>query len=246
MTGRILTFIVSCYFWFTLFFISGIMFPFSFLIWLFTALFDRHLRAVHWFTCFWSTVILGINPYWKVHMSGKEKIDRRTTYVMMSNHQSGADILVLFKLFIRFKWVAKRELFKLPFIGWNMSLNRYISIERTRGRSKLAMMDRAAAAIRSGESVMIFPEGTRTRDGRLQPFKSGAFRLALDTGSPILPIVIKGTFHAIKKGGFSIHKNYGIEAVVLDPIPFETFRELEPKVIAARVYELVLAELERQ
>ncbi len=105
------------------------------------------------------------------------------------------------------------------------------------------MMDQTAAAIQKGNSVMIFPEGTRTRDGNLQPFRSGAFRLALETQTPILPIAIKGTFLAIRKGGFLIHKNYDLMAVVLDPIPFETFRDLEKGKIAIRVRETILEEL---
>jgi 1-acyl-sn-glycerol-3-phosphate acyltransferase len=138
--------------------------------------------------------------------------------------------------------VAKKELFYVPFIGWNMSLNRYISLERSRSKSKRMMMDKAVAVIRKGNSVMIFPEGTRTKDGNLQPFKSGAFRLALETGSPLLPIAIKGTFYAIKKGGFIIHKNHDLEAVLLDPIPFETIRDMEPREIALKVHDLIMKE----
>lgn len=246
MTGRLITFIVSCYFYFSLFFFSGVLFPVAFLIWLFSLPFDPQLRAAHWFTCLWSAFILGINTYWKVRVQGREKIVRGQTYVMMSNHQSAADILVLFKLFVPFKWVAKKELFRVPFIGWNMSLNRYIALERSRGRSKLAMMDRAAEAIRAGNSVMIFPEGTRTRDGHLQPFKSGGFRLALETRTPILPIAISGTFDAIRKGGFYVHRNDRMKAVVLDPIPYASFRDLDTGRIAARVHDLIRAELERE
>ncbi|HTX89499.1 MAG TPA: lysophospholipid acyltransferase family protein [Bacteroidales bacterium] len=237
------TFLASCWFWFSLFFFSAVMFPLSLTIWFFTLPFDRNKKAVHWYTCVWSCVILGVNPYWKVRLRGKEKIDRKATYVILSNHASGADILVLFRFFIRFKWVAKQELFRVPIIGWNMSLNRYISIKRQKGRSRLAMMDKAAEEIRKGNSVMIFPEGTRTRDGNLQPFKSGAFRLALETRSPILPIAIKGTFHTIRKGGFLIHRNHNIEAVVLDAIPYEAFGALEPDQAALMVHDLINKEL---
>jgi len=127
-------------------------------------------------------------------------IDPAQVCVMVSNHQSGLDILVLFKLHRPFKWVAKKNLFTVPFIGWNMALNGYISIERGRGRSKLQMMDKAADSIYAGNSVLIFPEGTRSADGKLQTYKTGAFRLALETHSPILPIVIKGTHHTVRKG----------------------------------------------
>ncbi len=229
--------LVSCYFWFTLFFISAVLFPVSITLWLTTVLFDRRRYLQHWFTCRWSDIILGINPYWKITVEGREKIDPRQVYVMVSNHQSGADILVLFKLHRHFKWVAKKGLFRIPFIGWNMWLNGYISIERSRGRSKLQMMDKAAESIRDGNSVIMFPEGTRSRDGNLQPYKTGAFRLALETRSPILPIVLKETHLAIKKGGLLIHKNDRIRLIVLDPIPYSSFQDLDSKELAHLVYE---------
>jgi 1-acyl-sn-glycerol-3-phosphate acyltransferase len=187
---------------------------------------------------------LGINPYWKVRVEGRKKIDPKKVYVMVSNHQSGLDILVLFKLHRHFKWVAKKGLFIIPFIGWNMALNGYISIERARGRSKLQMMDKAAASIRAGNSVILFPEGTRSPDGNLQNYKTGAFRLALETHSPILPVVIKGTHLAIKKGGLLIHKNDHVKVVVLDPIPYESFSHLDSKELAQMIQEKTNLELQ--
>ncbi|MEI7661149.1 MAG: lysophospholipid acyltransferase family protein [Bacteroidota bacterium] len=228
---------VSCYFWFTLFFLSGLLFPASLLLWLTTVLFDPRRVILHKFTCLWSDIIIGINPYWKITVEGRNKADPSAIYVMVSNHQSGADILVLFKLHRHFKWVAKKGLFLIPFIGWNMALCGYIPIERSRGRSKLQMMDKAAESIRDGNSVMLFPEGTRSPDGNLQPYKTGAFRLALETHTPILPIVLKETHLAIKKGGLLIHKNDRIKLIVLDPIPYSSFQHLDTKEIARLVHE---------
>lgn len=237
--------LVSTYFWVSLFLISGILFPFFVVIFLLTFAFDKRRYIQHWCTCYWSDIILSSNPYWKVRVEGKSKIDPKKVYIMVSNHQSGADIMVLFLLHRHFKWVAKRELFFVPFIGWNMWLNGYISIERSKGRSKLQMMDNAAEMIHRGNSVMIFPEGTRTKDGNLQTFKSGAFRLALDTQTDILPIAVKGTFQAIKKGGLIIHRNKNIKAVVLDPIPYEKIKELDAKEITHMVRGAIEAELNR-
>jgi len=237
--------VVSCYFWFTLFFISGFLFPVSLSIWIVTVLFDRRRILCHKFTYLWSDIILGVNPYWKVTVEGRDKIAPNGTYIMVSNHQSGADILVLFKLHRHFKWVAKKGLFLVPFIGWNMWLNGYIPVERSRGRSKLRMMDRAAGSLRKGNSVIFFPEGTRTRDGNLQPYKTGAFRLAVETGTPVLPVVIRGTFRAIKKGGFLISKNPGLKLVVLNPVMPDEFQGLDPKELANLVRERTRAELEK-
>jgi 1-acyl-sn-glycerol-3-phosphate acyltransferase len=232
--------IVSCYFWSSMFLVSALLFPVSLFLWVTTVPFDRRRYIMHQWTCRWSDIIMGMNPYWKVRVEGREKIDPGKAYVMVSNHQSGLDIIVLFKLHRHFKWVAKKGLFKIPFIGWNMGLNGYISIERSRGRSKLQMMDKAALSIKEGNSVMIFPEGTRSRDGNLQPYKSGAFRLAKETATDILPVAIKGTFHAIQKGGFIVYKNKAMTVTVLDPIPYESFQRLDSKELANLVHDQIM------
>ena len=105
------------------------------------------------------------------------------------------------------------------------------------------MMDKAANAVRAGNSVILFPEGTRTRDGNIQSFRTGAFRLALDTKSPILPVAIKGTYFAINKNSLLIHKNHNIRLVVMDPIPYEEIAHLDPKEIATKVHDLIAIEL---
>lgn len=244
-SGYFMEVLTSCYFWSSLFLISALLFPVSLLLWFITVLFDRRRYILHQWTCRWSDIVLGMNPYWKVRVKGRNNIDPAKSYVMVSNHQSGLDILVLFKLHCHFKWVAKKGLFRIPFIGWNMGMNGYIPIERSRGRSKLQMMDKAALALKAGNPVMIFPEGTRTRDGNLQPYKTGAFRLALETHSPILPIVVKDTHRAIKKGGLLIHKNDDIKLVILDPIPYESFHHLDSKALAHLVRGKTLEELGR-
>ena len=177
-------------------------------------------------------------------MIGKENIQKDETYIMVSNHQSGADIIVLFLLWNNLKWVAKKSLYNFPFIGWNMWLNRYIVVERGRASSMRKMMIDAEKTLKSGSSVMIFPEGTRSKDGKLQPFKTGAFHLALETGNPILPIVIKGTSMAIRKGGFLINKNHDIQAKVLQPVPFKNIKGKDPKEVAQMVHLLIQTELE--
>lgn len=235
----LIRFLASVYFWIELFTISGILFPISFLIYFVTVLFDKRLFILHKYTCLWSYIVLTINPFWRIRVTGREKINPKEVYVMVSNHQSGADIIVLFLLWAHFKWVAKKSLFLYPFIGWNMWLNRYISLERGKGSSMRKMMADAARTIKEGNSVMIFPEGTRSKDGRLQPFKTGAFHLALENRVPILPITITGTSKAIRKGGFLINKNFHIQARIHDPIPFEAIKGKDSKEVTAIVHEKI-------
>jgi len=235
----IIRYLASVWFWVELFTISGILFPISILIFLVTALFDRKLFILHKFTCVYSFIVLKINPLWRIKVTGRKKIDPKETYLMVSNHQSGADIIVLFLLWAHFKWVAKRSLFFYPFIGWTMWLNRYIAIERGKGSSMRKMMLDAASTLKQGTSVMIFPEGTRSKDGNLQPFKTGAFHLALDNQRPILPIAIHGTSKAIRKGGFLINRNHDIHAMVLDPVPYSQICNLDPKAVSERVHDLI-------
>jgi 1-acyl-sn-glycerol-3-phosphate acyltransferase len=238
-------YLVSVYFWIFLFLIPGLFFPVLVIIWLLTFPFDRRLVLLHKATCYLSDITQGTNPYWKISIEGRDRVNPKEAYIIVSNHQSGADIMALFKTHLVFKWVAKRSLFYFPFIGWNMKLNRYLAIDRSRGRSKLLMMDRSIKAVREGNSLMIFPEGTRTRDGNIQPFKTGAFRVAKETKVAILPIAIKGTYHAIKKGSLLINKNHELRAVILEPVPYESFKDLSPKETADKIHDLISSELSK-
>lgn len=237
--NKLFTFLCSLWFWSELFLTSALLFPVAFIIWILTVPFDRNLRLLHLFSCLWSDLVLFLNPVWKVRVRGREKIDRRKAYVIVSNHQSGADILVVFKLMVHFKWVSKWSLFWFPFIGWNMAMNRYIALKRGRKSSINRMVEHCIRAIRRGNSVMIFPEGTRSKDGLVQPFKTGAFRIAIETQAPVLPVVISGTSKAVKKGGLQIHKNLGMELVVLDPIQPEQYAGEDQKSLAARTEEII-------
>ena len=233
------TYLVSLYFWMELFVTSALLFPVAFLIWLLTFPFDRRMYLLHQFSCLWSSLVFFLNPMWKMQVTGKEKIDHGQTYLIVSNHQSGADILVLLSLRLHFKWVSKRSLFFFPFIGWNMAMNRYIALRRGKKTSMHRMMEKSEEALRKGNSMMIFPEGTRSPDGCLQPFKTGAFHLALNTRLPILPIVIDGTSRAIRKGGFLISRNHGIRVRILDPVRYETFKSMDAKSLARDIQQRI-------
>lgn len=197
------------------------LFPVAVLIWLVTRPFDPRTRALHQFTCFWASLYTWLNPLWRVRISGKQHIRAGATYVMVANHLSLVDILVLFRLFVPFAWVSKQENFAVPFIGWNMRLNGYIPLRRGDKASAAVMMDASRAKLGSGTSIMMFPEGTRSRTGDLQAFKPGAFALALELGLPVLPVVLDGSHEALPKRGFVLRGRSDIAVRVLPEIAVE-------------------------
>ncbi len=198
---------------------STVMFILALLIRGLTGFFDRRLVILHWFSCLWASMYVWIMPAWSMTVHGRENIDRKATYVVVSNHQSMVDILAGFRLFFHFKWVAKVELLKVPFVGWNMVLNRYVILKRGDRKSIIEMMKESEAHLKQGSSVYIYPEGTRSETGEMSPFKSGAFALAKKTGMPILPIAISGTRDALPKNSLTIRGRHRIHVYVLNPIP---------------------------
>ncbi|MGH7566310.1 MAG: lysophospholipid acyltransferase family protein [Gemmatimonadota bacterium] len=136
---------------------------------------------------------------------GRERLEPGRTYVLMSNHQSVFDIFALFRAFDRpFRMVAKRVLFWIPILGWSMWMCGFIPIDRSKRESAIRSLDRAARKVRSGVSVLMFPEGTRSRDGTLHSFKKGGFMLALEAGVPVVPVVVLGTDSIMEKGSLRV------------------------------------------
>ena len=158
----------------------------AFVIWLVTMPFDKRRVVLHRFTCFWASLYTWTNPAWPVTITGREHIEAGRTYVLVANHLSLLDILVLFRLFKDFKWVSKAEIFKVPGVGWNMRWNKYIPLKRGERESIAEMMAASEETLRSGSSIMIFPEGTRSKTGELKDFKRGAFDMARDTDCAIV------------------------------------------------------------
>lgn len=149
----------------------------------------------------WILASLGI----PLRVTGHDRIEPGTTYVLMSNHQSVFDIFALFRAVdVPLRMVAKRALFLIPILGWSMWMCGFIPIDRTNRESAIRSLDRAARKIRSGISVLVFPEGTRSRDGLLHPFKKGGFMLALKAGAPVVPVVVLGTDRIMEKGSLVV------------------------------------------
>lgn len=185
-----------------------------------TAPFDRRRRLLHLYTCAWAYHYVKVLPLWKAHFEGVEHIEPGRTYVLIANHQSLGDILILFGLFRHFKWVSKRSIFRVPFIGWNMRMNDYVGLERGDAASIGRMMDRCRVHCARGSSVMLFPEGTRSVDGEIKAFKHGAFTLAKELNLPLVPIVIDGTRDALPKRGlvFRQERMLHVRVRVLPPV----------------------------
>jgi len=213
---------------------SMFLFAVALLIWLVTVLFDKRLSILHYFTSFWASLYIWAMPAWSVFIEGKEHIGKKT-YVVVSNHQSLLDILVAFRIFFLFKWVSKAEIFRIPFVGWNMSLNRYIKLTRGNRKSIRTMLEDCNTALAGGSSVYLFPEGTRSTTGTVKPFRPGAFILARENKLPILPIAINGTRDALPKESLNFHGKHSIRVRVLEEIPYEDFQDLTPEETAEMV-----------
>jgi 1-acyl-sn-glycerol-3-phosphate acyltransferase len=182
--------------------------------------FDRSGKVIHRIARFWASAHIKIGGI-KVVASGLDKI-KAPPYIFMCNHQSALDIYgLLFSLPLSFRWIAKRQLFLIPFFGWALKRAGHISIDRENPREALKAIDEAARKIRDGMNIIIFPEGTRSRDGSLLPFKKGGFSLALRAMVPIVPVGIAGTSVLQPKGSFIPRRKGVIYIHIGEPIPLE-------------------------
>ncbi len=179
--------------------------------------FVRSGNPLHKVARFWGRSILVVSGV-KVSVKGLSNVDLSAPYIYMANHQSNFDIPVLLgHLTVQFRWLAKMELFKIPIFGRAMRKAGYISIDRNNRQSAFESIRVAADKIKSGVSVLIFPEGTRSLDGRIRPFKKGGFVLAVDSGVPIVPVVITGTRAIMSKGRFRVYPGR-VSMVIHKPI----------------------------
>ncbi|MEW5909054.1 MAG: lysophospholipid acyltransferase family protein [Thermodesulfobacteriota bacterium] len=184
--------------------------------------FSSNDRTIHKIAQIWGKTILLISRI-RVTVIGMSNIDQRKSYIYMSNHQSNFDIPVLLAyLDVQFRWLAKAELFKIPIFGPAMRRAGYISIDRSNRKSSFLSLKKAADTIRNGASVMIFPEGTRSRDGNIRPFKKGGFILAVDSGAPVVPVILHGTWSIMPRNGLMIRPGT-VTLEIMKPIETDGF-----------------------
>ena len=177
------------------------------LIAIFLSIFSSTGRITHFYCAApWSKIILWGSGV-RVTISGLDVIDKEKSYIYIPNHLSFFDIFALLAyLPVDFKFILKKELMRVPILGWAMRRAKYISIDRSSAAKAKSTFKQAVERIRSGASIVIFAEGTRSKDGHLQPLKRGAFYLALESGTPIVPVAIKGTNKIMPKGSFTLKK----------------------------------------
>lgn len=183
-----------------------------------------------------------LNPMWRFRTSGHLPTDKRRPYVMVSNHESFVDMLLISHLKIEMKWLSKKSIFNIPLVGWMMRMSGDISLVRGDRNSGSAALAMCKSWLDRKMSVMIFPEGTRSADGEMREFKDGAFRLAIETGTPILPLAVHGTRSALRKHDWRLGDS-NAEVRVLDPIETTGMTEADIPVLRDRVRGLIANEI---
>lgn len=195
---------------------------------------DRSGDSVLALARLWSRIILGV-PGVKLEVKMHAPLQAGRPYVFMPNHASMVDIWAVFVAIpATFRFIAKKQLSRIPLFGWAMSAGRFIFIDRQNAASARRTVAEAARRIKSGQSVVIFPEGTRTRDGRLLPFKKGGFHLAMDSGVDIVPVAIKGS-RAIMPRGAALIRAGKVTVEVGEPIPTAGLTNGDREALIAKV-----------
>jgi 1-acyl-sn-glycerol-3-phosphate acyltransferase len=209
-----------------------VTFPLTLIIWLLTYPFDNERIVIHMFLMYQSRLLLILLPIWTIDIEGREKAVKGTTYVIISNHQSLLDILMMNSLRYKYKWISKIENFNVPVIGWYLKMARYITVDRGNEESKVEMLGKSYTCLRNKISIMIFPEGTRSADNEIGFFKRGAFQLAIQANTPILPVLIDGTGGILPKHGLIFGSGHRIRIRVLDQVNPEDFGTDDPDLLA--------------
>jgi 1-acyl-sn-glycerol-3-phosphate acyltransferase len=235
--------IKSAFVWIMGLIYMGVMFPLTFLIWLLVLPFDRHRTVTHWILVYQAYILSYLIPVWKIDISGRDKAVRGTTYVIISNHQSILDILLMNSLRYKYKWISKIENTRVPVLGWYLRMAGYITVNRGNEESKTEMLDKSFSCLKNGISIMIFPEGTRSVNSEIGFFKRGAFQLAIQADVPILPVIIDGTAGILPKHGLKFGSGYKVNIRVMDPVFPSAFVTDDPDLLAARFNHMMKEEL---
>jgi len=212
---------------------------------IFASLIDKRGELQHKIGRVWGRCLLSACRI-KVSVQGRSNIKPSGTYIFMSNHQSNVDIPVL-QTFLpcHFKWLAKAELFRIPFFGFILKRAGYISIDRFGRESAIDSLARAAEKIKNGISVLIFPEGSRSIDGNIRSFKKGGFFLAVDSGVPVVPVILHGTGAIMsKKTGVRVNRG-NVVVEIGKPIETSAYTRETRETLLNEVYTVMCESIEK-
>jgi 1-acyl-sn-glycerol-3-phosphate acyltransferase len=237
--------ILSIFVWIFSLTYTVVFFPVSAIIWFLLYPFDHERTVIHWWLVLQGNLLTRLIPLWKVKVEDREKAQKEKAYVIISNHQSILDILVMNCLRYRFRWISKIENYKVPVLGWYLRMAKYITIDRGNKESKAEMLERSALSLRNGISIMMFPEGTRSTDNEIGPFKLGAFQLALMTDKSILPVIVDGTGGILPKHGLIFSSGHFIRIRVLDPVHPGLFGTADAEELALKFRNLMVDGLKK-
>ena len=230
------------YYLFTLLQVS-FWFIMSVIVLIITYPFDKSRRWVHECSRCICILLYDVPPFIRRTIDGLENIEKGKPYVMVMNHNSGVDIFAAYKIPLNFRWVSKREVFWVPFMGPLLSIHGDIPIERGNPKKAMSKVSRLGKLwLSRGATVAIFPEGTRSKDGEIHNFKLGAFNLAKEAGVEILPVVMTGTNTSVKKNKMV---NWGnrVAIRVLEPVSVEEVASMGTKELTLKVQERMVTAL---
>ena len=216
--------------------------PLMGIVWLFERD-PRKIRTARWFRRL-GRLFTKVNP-WRIHMTGLEHFDSAQTYVVVSNHQSLADIPIVSHIRVDAKWMAKIELFRLPLVGPMLRMAGDIPVDRTDMRKAARSLLECARLLRQGCSIVFFPEGTRSLDGNVLPFNDGPFQLAIREQKPILPIVVEGSGNALPRHTWIFSDAEDIQLRVLEPVQSTGFTTKQTAELRELVRQRIIDELDR-
>jgi 1-acyl-sn-glycerol-3-phosphate acyltransferase len=203
-------------------------------------------RFAHWCARTWARLILATTGV-EVQVSGLERLDPDQAYVFVANHQSIYDIPIVFwSLPYQVRIIAKASLGNFPFIGWHLRRTGHMLVDRRNPTRALNIFTRASTLMKQGLCLIVFPEGTRSRDGRVAPFKGGSFLLALRTGLPVVPLSVVGSRHVMLKGRLATYPGH-VKLIVHEPIDTHGLTDADPaaaRAFAARVRDVIAPDAE--
>lgn len=238
----IIKYLYSVLLWILIFFEGILLLVLITLIFIIAFPFDPKRKAVHLFSRFWGLHYFWIHPFWTIRYHNSTTIDTTKAYVIVCNHQSMFDIFALYRLPLLFKWVSKAEALKIPFIGPLLYLHGDILIKRGDSQSTREMFKKSENWIHKICSISIFPEGTRSKTGKIQDFKAGAFMIAKQNNLPILPVVIEGTRDAFPPDGILLGYKCRVQIHVLPIIDAETVSKTKTKDLSILLHNIMTEE----